>query len=137
MSTVQAAPCSQSQKHTITIKVQDHNICVEPPAIIARPGDTVRWQMEHGQTNPFTIVFANPVSPAPVMMLGTTSNKNISSRTEEYPVVDNPLRNRYAMYFYNVFYMDIENINEDKSSPNYRLMHNDPVIIVEPSGGNT
>ena len=133
MATVETIHCSQDRikVYIITIRVDKVNkhLSIWPPRCTVSAGDMIQWQLENEQY-PFAIAFTHPFTPAPVMLYGASSDKK-SSKTREYLICANPIPTRRSTYGYSVFCIDIE------GSDDYTIIHDDPVIIVEPSGGDS
>jgi hypothetical protein len=117
---------------TVPITIDSVNktisIGVLPPV---NPGDYIKWTTP-GHQDPFVVVFGNPFSPTPSIVPGVSVDGGISdSETPPYvvlaPLVPPP--SKRVSYSYTMIYMDII------SSSSYMFMGDDPVVIVDSSGG--
>lgn len=110
---------------TISKSIQ---IGVLPPI---KPGDHIKWTTP-GHQDPFFVLFGNPFSPAPAVVPGASANGGISDSETQECVVLAPLvppPSKRVSYSYTMIYMDII------SSSSYTFMGDDPVVIVDSSGG--
>jgi len=138
MATLQAPLPAQEQTATptqvitITADVEHQTLLIDPVTIVLTPGQTIQWVLANNNPAPFAIAFANPLFPAPMMVFGISTDQNTASATAVF-TIPMPLLFSSAggavSFAYQVMYMDIITTQQ------YKFITSDPVVIVDPSGG--